>query len=150
MEEKIPPFLKKQVEQQQNNEEVFAKLLADKIKSLSNPERRTHVLAVLKGSDGKYYYGENQDQCLVDLQDYLDRYNIKDMVVHAEMVALMKVPANVTIEECYTTFDPCLSCLKHLVYRGCKNFYTLKRASKDWNSPEREIFIKHYIPGGLH
>ena len=131
-------------------QEEFPRLLAEKIKSLSNPERRTHVLAVLKGSDGKYYYGENDDECLVDLKDYKDKLNIKSMVVHAEMVALFQVPPEVTIEECYTTFDPCLECLKHLVYRGCKKFYTLKRASKDWNSEERELFISHYIPGGLH
>ena len=131
-------------------QEEFPRLLAEKIKSLSNPERRTHVLAVLKGSDGKYYYGENDDECLVDLKDYKDKLNIKSMVVHAEMVALFQVPPEVTIEECYTTFDPCLECLKHLVYRGCKKFYTLKRASKDWNSEERELFISQYIPGGLH
>ena len=68
--------------------------------------------------------------------------------LHAEMDALFKVPPTVSIDECYTTFDPCLQCLKHLVYRGCQKFYTLKRASKDWNSPERELFIKTYIPGG--
>ena len=87
---------------------------------------------------------------MVDLKDSLENMNIKEMVVHAEMDALFKLPPEVTIEECYTTFDPCLQCLKHLVYRGCKNFYTLKRASKDWNSAERELFIKTYIPGGLH
>lgn len=127
---------------------MFATLLHKRVKTLSNPERRTHVMAVLLGSDGKYYYGENQDQCLVDLKDSC--CNVKDMVVHAEMVALMKMPPDVTVEECCTTFDPCLQCLKHLVYRGCKKFYTLKRASKDWNSPEREVFINKYIPGGLH
>lgn len=130
--------------------DTFSILLAKKIKSLSNPERRTHVLCVLLGSDGKYYYGENDDQCLVDLAEYKESFNIKSMVVHAEMVALLKVPPKVTIMECYTTFDPCLECLKHLVHRGCKNFYTLKRASKDWNSTEREMFIEKYIPGGLH
>lgn len=155
MEEKIPPFLKKSmtavvVKVKEEKEKVLAELLAEKIKELSNPERRTHVIAVLKGSDGKYYYGENKDQCLVDLAEYQKELNIKDMVVHAEMVALFKVPPEVKIEACYTTFDPCLQCLKHLVYRGCQNFYTLKRASKDWNSPERELFIKTYIPGGLH
>lgn len=146
MEEMIPQFLKKV----QESDDIFAILLAKKIKALSNPERRTHVLAVLKGSDGKYYYGENQDQCLVDLAKYREQYNIKGMVVHAEMVALFKVPPEVKVEECYTTFDPCLECLKHLVHRGCKKFYTLKRASKDWNSAERELFIEQYIPGGLH
>ena len=152
MEEKMPPFMmKREVPSvKKHKEDTFAELLAEKIKSLSNPERRTHVLCVLKGSDGKYYYGENKDQCLVDLKDRLEDMNIKEMVVHAEMDALFKVPPEVTIEECYTTFDPCLQCLKHLVHRGCKIFYTLKRASKDWNSAERELFIKTYIPGGLH
>lgn len=131
-------------------EDTLSKLLAKKIKALSNPERRTHVIAILKGSDGKYYYGENQDQCLVDLKEFTSTLNVKEMVVHAEMVALFKVPPEVSIEECYTTFDPCLPCLKHLVHRGCQNFYTLKRASKDWNSVERELFISRYIPGGLH
>lgn len=135
---------------EQSEEAVFSILLAKKIKALSNPERRTHVLCVLLGSDGKYYYGENNDKCLVDFVQHKDLYNIKSMVVHAEMVALLKMPADVTVEECYTTFDPCLDCLKHLVHRGCKKFYTLKRASKDWNSPEREMFIEKYIPGGLH
>ena len=104
-------------------------------------------MAVLLGSDGKYYYGENDDQCLVDLKDSCCK--VKEMVIHAEMAALFKMPPDVNVVECCTTFDPCLSCLKHLVYRGCKNFYTLKRASKDWNSPERELFITKYIPGGL-
>lgn len=131
-------------------EDTLARLLAKKIKSLSNPERRTHVLAILKGSDGKYYYGENLDQCLVDLEKFVGVLNVKDMVVHAEMAALFKMPPDVTVEECYTTFDPCLQCLKHLVHRGCQKFYTLKRASKDWDSAERRLFIDHYIPGGLH
>lgn len=129
-------------------ENKLAELLFWRIKELSNPERRTHVMAVLLGSDGKYYYGENQDQCLVDLKGHPE--NVKDMVIHAEMVALFKMPPDVKVEECCTTFDPCLQCLKHLVWRGCKKFYTLKRASKDWNSPERELFIKTYIPEGLH
>lgn len=152
MEEKMPPFMMKREVQsvKKNKEDTFAELLAEKIKSLSNPERRTHVLCVLRGSDGNYYYGENHDQCLVDLKDRLEDMNVKEMVVHAEMDALFKVPPTVSIDECYTTFDPCLQCLKHLVYRGCQKFYTLKRASKDWNSPERELFIKTYIPGGLH
>lgn len=134
----------------QESENKLAALMFQKIKELSNPERRTHVMAILKGSDGKFYYGENQDQCLVDLKDEMPIHNIKEMVVHAEMVALMKMPPDVTVEECCTTFDPCLNCLKHLVWRGCQKFYTLKRASKDWNSPEREIFIRKYIPEGLH
>ncbi len=143
-------------------DEVFMRLFHEKIKDLSNPERRTKVICILKGSDGNFYYGENQDQCLVDLNkikqhefltqnNYANQpINVKDMVVHAEMVALFKVPPDVTIVECCTTFDPCLQCLKNLVYRGCQNFYTLKRASKDWNSIERELFIETYIPGGLH
>lgn len=132
-------------------EEDFAALLFDKIKELSNEERRTHVLAVIKGSDGRYYYGENDDQCLVDFKrEYEQGFNIKDMVVHAEMVALMKMPPNVNPVECCTTFDPCLNCLKHLVYRGCQRFYTLKRASKDWDSKERQMFIRQYILEGLH
>lgn len=128
---------------------------------MSNPERRTKVLAVLKGSDGNLYYGENQDQCLnikppkymqwLENNGYkVQPLNIKAFVIHAEMVALMKMPPDVTVIECCTTFDPCLECLKHLVHRGCQKFYTLKRASKDWNSLEREFFIKEYIPGGLH
>ena len=146
MKKEIEPVYDSKIEEEQ----VFSILLAKKIKSLSNPERRTHVLAVLKGSDGKYYYGENDDHCLVDLAEYKESFNIKEMVVHAEMVALLKIPPNVKVEECYTTFDPCLQCLKHLVHKGCKKFYTLKRASKDWNSTEREMFIEKYIPGGLH
>ena len=133
-----------------HRELVFTKLLFEKIKELSNPERRTKVIAILKASNGKLYYGENQDYCLVELKHLMPDLNVKDMVIHAEMVALSKIPPNVTVEECCTTFDPCLQCLKHLVYRGCKHFYTLKRASKDWNSPEREAFIKYYIEGGLH
>jgi len=128
-------------------DETLSKLMFLKIRNLSNPERRTHVMAILLGSDGKYYYAENQDQCLVDLKEV--ECNVKDMVIHAEMVALLKMPADIQVLECCTTFDPCLQCLKHLVYRGCKKFFTLKRASKDWNSPERELFIKTYIPGGL-
>ena len=93
MEEKMPPFMMKREVQsvKKNKEDTFAELLAEKIKSLSNPERRTHVLCVLRGSDGNYYYGENHDQCLVDLKDRLEDMNIKEMVVHAEMDALRHV-----------------------------------------------------------
>ena len=102
MEEKMPPFMMKRKVQsvKKNKEDTFAELLAEKIKSLSNPERRTHVLAILKGSDGKYYYGENLDQCLVDLEKFVGVLNVKDMVVHAEMAALFKMPPDVTVEEC--------------------------------------------------
>ena len=49
MEEKMPPFrMKREVPSvKKRKENTFAKLLAEKIKSLSNPERRTHVLCVL-------------------------------------------------------------------------------------------------------
>lgn len=148
----------------ENEEKILTNLLFQKIKSLSNSERRTKVIAILKGSDGNYYYGENDDSCLCKIGltrqlEFLKDYgydpskvalNVKDMVVHAEMVALLKMPPEVKVVECATTFDPCLQCLKHLVHRGCQKFYTLKRASKDWNSPERELFIEVYIPGGLY
>ena len=61
-------------------QEMLAKLLFKKIKSLSNPERRTHVMAILLGSDGQYYYGlKLNDQCLVDLKDSCCK--VKEMVV---------------------------------------------------------------------
>ena len=70
----------------------------------------------------------------------------KSLVIHAEMSALLnRVDNNMNKELfCYSTMQPCLDCMKHLVASGCKQFYYLDKMPEKYNTPQAQQFIEIY------
>jgi dCMP deaminase len=109
----------------------FMKLALEVSDWSKDPKR--HVGAVVVSPDKRQFsVGYNGfPQGVADLKDRLTSEEKNELMVHAELNALLNARRDLTGWTLYTTFPPCLDCAKAIAQSGVKRVVALKADCSD-------------------